>query len=228
MRIHVLFADRVGITQEILQALSTIQLNVTAVEMTPPNVYIDAPELNDLKYGELEVALRLIKGVIAVNRIEILPGHHWRLQLDTLLSAMSDPIVAVDYTGTILLSNPAFIKLARSDGIGRSLGEHLGAPDVLDPILKTKGKQGLREVSLGGNLYTIETTPVQKENGAHFSAGYILTFYAPTRIGERITSHTLTPGLDTLLGVSQPMIALKTKLIKLAKFDAPVLIHGET
>lgn len=43
MRIHVSFIDRVGITQEVLALLGARNLNLDAVEMVPPNVYIDAP-----------------------------------------------------------------------------------------------------------------------------------------------------------------------------------------
>ena len=48
MRIHVTFIDRVGITQEILALLGARNLNLDAVEMIPPNVYIDAPALSQL------------------------------------------------------------------------------------------------------------------------------------------------------------------------------------
>jgi transcriptional regulator of aroF, aroG, tyrA and aromatic amino acid transport len=46
MRIHVSFIDRVGITQEVLALLGGRNLNLDAVEMIPPNVYIDAPTLS--------------------------------------------------------------------------------------------------------------------------------------------------------------------------------------
>ena len=46
MRIHVSFIDRVGITQEVLALLGGRNLNLDAVEMVPPNVYIDAPTLS--------------------------------------------------------------------------------------------------------------------------------------------------------------------------------------
>lgn len=45
MRIHVTFIDRVGITQEVLALLGGRRFNLDAVEMVPPNVYIDAPTL---------------------------------------------------------------------------------------------------------------------------------------------------------------------------------------
>ncbi len=53
MRIHVTFIDRVGITQEVLALLGGRNLNLDAVEMVPPNVYIDAPTLSAQVLDEL-------------------------------------------------------------------------------------------------------------------------------------------------------------------------------
>ena len=57
MRIHVSFIDRVGITQEVLALLGGRNLNLDAVEMVPPNVYIDAPTLSAQVLEELRDAL---------------------------------------------------------------------------------------------------------------------------------------------------------------------------
>ena len=57
MRIHVTFIDRVGITQEVLALLGARNLNLDAVEMIPPNVYIDAPALSQAVLDELHDAL---------------------------------------------------------------------------------------------------------------------------------------------------------------------------
>ena len=99
MRIHVTFKDRVGITQEILMLLGARNLNLDAVEMSPPNVYIDAPTLSQKVLEELHHALLGVAGVQAVDLVDILPGQRRRLQLEALLAAMSDPVMAVDPDG---------------------------------------------------------------------------------------------------------------------------------
>ena len=96
MRIHVSFIDRVGITQEVLALLGGRNLNLDAVEMVPPNVYIDAPTLSPEVLEELRAALLGIRGVQAMTVVDILPGQRRRLQLDALLAAMADPVLAVD------------------------------------------------------------------------------------------------------------------------------------
>ena len=109
MRIHVSFIDRVGITQEVLALLGGRNLNLDAVEMVPPNVYIDAPTLSQQVLDELRDALFNIKGVQTVTVVDILPGQRRHLQLDALLAAMTDPVLALDSDGHVLLANPALV-----------------------------------------------------------------------------------------------------------------------
>src|SRR6202007_292768 len=84
MRIHVSFIDRVGITQEVLALLGGRNLNLDAVEMVPPNVYIDAPTLSAEVLEELRDALFSVRGVQAVTVVDILPGQRRHLQIDAL------------------------------------------------------------------------------------------------------------------------------------------------
>ncbi|MFP8915113.1 Fis family transcriptional regulator, partial [Pseudomonas aeruginosa] len=101
MRIHVSFIDRVGITQEVLALLGGRNLNLDAVEMVPPNVYIDAPTLSPEVLEELRAALLGIRGVQAMTVVDILPGQRRRLQPDPLLAVMHEPVLAVDGTGSV-------------------------------------------------------------------------------------------------------------------------------
>lgn len=128
MRIHVSFIDRVGITQEVLALLGARNLNLDAVEMVPPNVYIDAPTLSPAVLEELHDALFEVQGVQSVDVVDILPGQRRHLQLDALLAAMSDPVLAVDSAGLVLLANPALIELCGRESAGRSVVSCLATP----------------------------------------------------------------------------------------------------
>ncbi|MBV2206386.1 MAG: Fis family transcriptional regulator, partial [Pseudomonas sp.] len=99
MRIHVTFIDRVGITQEVLALLGGRNLNLDAVEMIPPHVYIDAPALSAEVLEELREALFNVRGVRAVEVVDLLPGQQRNLQLYALLAAMPDPVLAVNASG---------------------------------------------------------------------------------------------------------------------------------
>ncbi|MDM8347371.1 sigma-54-dependent transcriptional regulator [Pseudomonas sp. sp1636] len=230
MRIHVSFIDRVGITQEVLALLGGRNLNLDAVEMVPPNVYIDAPTLSAEVLDELREALFKVRGVQAVTIVDILPGQRRRLQLDALLAAMTDPVLAVDNEGRVLLANPALIALCEREVEGLSLAELFADPTLLKALLEQQFRLPLREITLNGQALLLDAMPISETADAGRIAGALLTFYAPSRIGERLAAlhHDHAEGFDSLLGESLPIRTLKTRALRVASLDAPLLIQGET
>ena len=228
MRIHVTFKDRVGITQEILMLLGARNLNLDAVEMSPPNVYIDAPTLSQKVLEELHHALLGVAGVQAVDLVDILPGQRRRLQLEALLAAMSDPVMAVDPDGCVLLANPGLTDLYGSDPTGEPLSNLFAAPDLARTLIDKGFRLPMCEVSFKGRDLLLDATPIS--GGADVLVGGLLTLYPPSRIGERLASLLRDPaeGLEALLGKSAVLEELKTRLHKVASLDAPLLIQGET
>lgn len=223
MRIHVSFIDRVGITQEVLALLGGRNLNLDAVEMVPPNVYIDAPTLSQQVLDELRDALFNIKGVQAVTVVDILPGQRRHLQLDALLAAMTDPVLALDSDGHVLLANPALVALYGHEPTGESIGELFSDPGLLGVLLSNGFRLPLREVTLNGHPLMLDATPIT-------DAGALLTLYQPSRIGEQLAAlhHDHAEGFDALLGDSPAIRTLKARAQRVAVLDAPLLIQGET
>lgn len=228
MRIHVTFIDRVGITQEVLALLGSRNLNLDAVEMVPPNVYIDAPTLSPEVLEELRGALHAVQGVQEVTVVDILPGQRRRLQLDALLAAMSDPVLAVDGAGRILLANPALIALHGSEPEGLPLAQLFGDDSLHRALLEQGFRLPLREITLKGQALLLDAVPITE--GEHLT-GALLTLYPPNRIGERLSAlhhDHAAEGFDALLGESGAMATLKARAQRVAALDAPLLIRGET
>ncbi|CAI8700792.1 sigma-54-dependent transcriptional regulator [Pseudomonas sp. IT-P4] len=223
MRIHVSFIDRVGITQEVLALLGGRNLNLDAVEMVPPNVYIDAPTLSPQVLEELRDALFSVRGVQAVTVVDILPGQRRHLQLDALLAAMTDPVLALDSDGKVLLANPALIALYGREPDGESVGDLFADPALLDALLEHGFRLPLREITVNGQTLLLDATPIT-------DAGALLTLYQPNRIGERLSAlhHDHAEGFDALLGESPVIRTLKARAQRVATLDAPLLIQGET
>ena len=223
MRIHVSFIDRVGITQEVLALLGGRNLNLDAVEMVPPNVYIDAPTLSPEVLEELRDALFSVRGVQAVTVVDILPGQRRHLQLDALLAAMTDPVLALDSAGKVLLANPALIALYGREPDGESIAELFADPALLEALLENGFRLPLREVTVNGQTLLLDATPIT-------DAGALLTLYQPNRIGERLSAlhHDHAEGFDALLGESPAIRTLKARAQRVAALDAPLLIQGET
>lgn len=223
MRIHVSFIDRVGITQEVLALLGGRNLNLDAVEMVPPNVYIDAPTLSPQVLEELRDALFSVRGVQAVTVVDILPGQRRHLQLDALLAAMTDPVLALDSDGKVLLANPALIALYGREPDGESVADLFADPALLDTLLEHGFRLPLREITVNGQTLLLDATPIT-------DAGALLTLYQPNRIGERLSAlhHDHAEGFDALLGESPVIRTLKARAQRVAALDAPLLIQGET
>lgn len=223
MRIHVSFIDRVGITQEVLAILGSRNLNLDAVEMVPPNVYIDAPTLSPKMLEELKDALFRVRGVVAITVVDILPGQRRHLQLDALLAAMTDPVLALDSAGLVLLANPALVALLGREPAGEPVGDLLADPDLQTTLLDNGFRLPLREITLNGQALLLEATPITE-------AGALLTLYPPSRIGERLSAlhHDHAEGFDALLGDSPAISTLKVRAQRIATLDAPLLIRGET
>jgi TyrR family helix-turn-helix protein len=223
MRIHVSFIDRVGITQEVLALLGGRNLNLDAVEMVPPNVYIDAPTLSPQVLEELRDALFSVRGVQAVTVVDILPGQRRHLQLDALLAAMTDPVLALDSDGKVLLANPALIALYGREPGGESVADLFADPALLDALLEHGFRLPLREITVNGQTLLLDATPIT-------DAGALLTLYQPNRIGERLSAlhHDHAEGFDALLGESPVIRTLKARAQRVAALDAPLLIQGET
>jgi len=223
MRIHVSFIDRVGITQEVLALLGGRNLNLDAVEMVPPNVYIDAPTLSPQVLEELRDALFSVRGVQAVTVVDILPGQRRHLQLDALLAAMTDPVLALDSDGKVLLANPALIALYGREPDGESVADLFADPALLDALLEHGFRLPLREITVNGQTLLLDATPIT-------DAGALLTLYQPNRIGERLSAlhHDHAEGFDALLGDSPVIRTLKARAQRVAALDAPLLIQGET
>ena len=103
---------------------------------------------------------------------------------------------------------------------------------ILGPMLEQHFRLPLREVTLNGQALLLDATPISEtgDTGLHQLAGGLLTLYAPNRIGERLAAlhHDHVEGFDSLLGESVPIRTLKTRALRVASLDAPLLIHGET
>ncbi len=191
--------------------------------MVPPNVYIDAPTLSPEVLEELRDALFSVRGVQAVTVVDILPGQRRHLQLDALLAAMTDPVLALDSAGKVLLANPALIALYGREPDGESVADLFADPALLDALLEHGFRLPLREITVNGQTLLLDATPIT-------DAGALLTLYQPNRIGERLSAlhHDHAEGFDALLGESPAIRTLKARAQRVAALDAPLLIQGET
>ncbi|MEJ8834811.1 sigma-54-dependent transcriptional regulator [Ramlibacter sp. AN1133] len=231
MRIDVTIADRVGIAQEILAKLAGRALNVSAVEVEPPHVYIEAPALDTSGLGELRRELLQIEGVLSVGEVGMLPGARRRLYLDALLASQQDPVLAVDAQGVVAVANAAAVAMSRMPEqqlIGMPLKALIGDAKLVDALIGQGYRLPVNEVQIAGEPYLFESVALHEAGGD--VAGAVLTLHAPHRIGERLSAlqNYNAGGFETILGRSEPIRQLKQRASRMAQVDAPLLIRGET
>ncbi len=227
MRIVVHFTDRVGIAQEILSKLARRALDVSAVELEPPNVYLEAPALDAARLEHLRSELLQVAGVVSVNTLAMLPGARRRLYLDALLASQADPVLAVDDRGIVVVANAAAVaasRLPESQLLGSSLKALTGQDSAFSNSLRMQGS----EVQLGGEPFLMEAVALHEASGT--VAGAMLTLHAPQRIGERLSAlqNHNAGGFEAILGNSPAIRQLKQRAARMAQVDAPLLIRGET
>ncbi|HTN51415.1 MAG TPA: sigma 54-interacting transcriptional regulator, partial [Anaeromyxobacter sp.] len=236
MRLDVRFVDRVGIAQEILAVLSSRRLNVVAVEVEPPHIFIDAPALAAAELEGLRRALAQVAGVTDTAEVDLLPGARRRLHLEALLAAMPDPVLAVDAGGVVSAGNAAAAAVAgvpEEALAGRALGRLLGDPALVDELVRSGFRAPAREVAIRGEPFLLEAAPVgdAARSAGVPAAGGVVTLQSPRRVGDTlhaVQSHATGGGLDAILGDSPAMRALKARTARVAALEAPLLVHGET
>lgn len=232
MRITVRFDDRVGIAQEILGVLALKGINVVAVEVDVPFVYIDAPALPTDAFHALRDELAAVAGVTHVRTTDQLPGMRRRLHLEALLSAMPDPVLLLDGEGVIVVGNAAAAAAAGTDerGLeGLALDVYLADDEDMAPPLVAAGfRMAPREVSVRGEPFLLTCTPALDAEGQ--PAGGVVTLQAPNRVGEQmhVLQHFRPGSFEAILGASPAIAALRRQGARVAALDAPLLILGET
>ncbi|MBR0567732.1 sigma 54-interacting transcriptional regulator [Azoarcus sp. L1K30] len=231
MRISVVFSDRVGIAQEVLGVLARRSLNVTAVEVDPPWVYIEAPELDQAGLIALRQEMQQVPGVQSVDAVAMLPGAQRRLYLDALMAAQADPMLAIDSGGEIVVANGAAVAasgISEDALLGSSITALIPDEGLLEALVEGGYQLSAREIEIRGEPYLLETLPLQESGGR--TAGAVLTLHAPSRLGERLSAlqNLDSGGFEAILGSSSQIVQLKQRAARMAQVDAPLLISGET
>ncbi len=231
MRIDVFFADRVGIAQEILATLAQRALDVSAVEVEPPHVYLEAPALDASGLDALRSDLLGVAGVRSVEALAMLPGARRRLYLDALLASLADPVLAVDAQALVVVANAAAVSAsgrAEAALIGLSLKELVGDGRLVDTLVAQGYRLPASEVQVAGESFLLEAVALHEDGGT--VAGAVLTLHAPHRIGERLSAlqNYSAGGFEAILGQSPAIRQLKQRAARMAAVDAPLLIRGET
>lgn len=210
MRIEIHFDDRAGFTEALFGLLVLQHQPPRALEVVSRHVYLDLPGLTEAALGTLTEAVRGLPGFVGVRQVSAMPRELRLRQLDAVIEAFPDPVLAINSQGLVVLSNAA----AKASW-GASLA---GLP--IDQVLARKGwdkadwqprPDGTPEflggcVDFAGETYAVERIPIRKHGADAGVAGAVLVLRAPQRVEalRRSTAAGLARSDGTEAGPAEP------------------------
>lgn len=235
MRLEVQCEDRLGLTRELLDILTSQHIDLRGIDIDPVGIiYLNCPELDFNSFSTLMAQIRRIDGVSDVRRIQFMPSERKSTELTSLLDNLSEPILSVSLNGRVNMANQVACQLFHADEkqmTGSPITQWLPRFSY-QTWLETSCKREKQRVVIGGIDYQLEITPVYLdgdfEQNVHASTVIHLR-QSVNRTGAVEPLSDLNPlGFEHFVGVSNRHKALVTQAKKLAMLDQPLLIEGDT
>ncbi|MCL7929192.1 sigma-54-dependent transcriptional regulator [Halomonas llamarensis] len=237
MRLKFHCQNRIGILRDIVAQFADYRVNVARGEVGGEHgntIYLHVPQLLNAQLATLKPALEATPGVFGVKRVSLMPSERRHLELDALLSSLSDPVMSIDMQGRIVAANRTAVQMlgVRIDEVpGLSLDRYLEDLNLPDLIRRNNSRiNGLR-IKLKGDTYLADIAPLHTENNDVASlAGAVVTLHRADRIGARIyqVQRQGLQGFEAIFQSSPCLEALIHEARRMAPLDAPLLIVGET
>jgi TyrR family helix-turn-helix protein len=235
MRVELVTETRVGITKDVLDVFARRGWLLRGIEVVWHHIYLDVPHLAAAQFSEVTQQLLGVPGVWSVREIDLLPGERRRMHFDTVLSALTDPVLAVDHSNLVVAANVAAVKafgiaqarLTGECGLVELFGSDAGG-QMLDRLAKSAGG----EVSVAGRPWLMDVLPLagiveDDRGGPH---GAVLVFRLPSSLGQDLyaISKRETGVAPALIGESGAMRKVAALIQRFGPIGAPLLITGET
>ncbi|WFM69932.1 sigma-54-dependent transcriptional regulator [Halomonas sp. CKK8] len=238
MRLRFHCQNRIGILRDIVAHFSDYGLNVARGEVGGEHgnaIYLHVPNLLHAQLATLRPELEAVPGVFGVRQVNLMPSERRHLELDALLSSLSDPVMSIDMEGHIVAANRAAGQLlgVRIDEVpGLSLDRHLPELDLPALIRRNNARVNGLRIKLRETTFLADIAPLHREHQDDVAslAGAVVTLHRADRIGERIyqVQRQELRGFEAIFQASPRLQALIREARRMAPLDAPLLIQGET
>ncbi|WP_085299481.1 sigma 54-interacting transcriptional regulator [Cognaticolwellia mytili] len=235
MRIEIASEDRIGISQEILAALTLLKLDISAMEVATQRIFVHLA-FTDISFADIEKALLGILGVNNCRTIDSLPAESRERHLRALLNRLPDAIIDIDESACVMALNLAGEKLLiahqKSKGVDPiSVTKLKGSQvtslldiEIEQPLLDKVSSQS---IDIAGQSYIAEISPISENES---NSGAVISLKSISRLGRQIAIIQTRDeqGIDHIIGHSASIQLLKEQTTRFAELDLPVLINGET
>lgn len=237
MRLKLTCQNRIGILRDILAPFADYGLNVLRGEVggeANNSIYLHVPNMLRMQLSTLKPTLEEIPGVFKVSRVSLMPTERRHLELNALLSSLSDPVMSIDMDGRVVAANRAAGKLlgVRIDEVpGLALTRHVQDVDLPELIRRNNARVNGLRLRVGEETFLADIAPLHTENEDVASlAGAVVTLHRADRLGSRIyqIQRTEVRGFEAIFQASRQLSAVVKEARRMAPLDAPLLIEGET
>ncbi|MEJ2762483.1 transcriptional regulator TyrR [Photobacterium sp. MCCC 1A19761] len=235
MRLQVNCEDRLGIARELLDILTSQQIDLRGIEIDRVGIiYLNCPEIEFEHFSQLMSQIRQLDGVTDVRKIQFMPSEREHKELKALLETLPDPFFSINLHGKIDLANDAaelLLNKQRGDMVGESVQALLGF-NFHRWLEKEDAARRSEMVVIAGLDYMMEVMPVyvadEREQSVLASAMILLKSLSEAKMPVAMRQISGDNGFEHFVGQSSRFKHLLAQAKKLALLDAPLLIQGET
>ncbi|UTV28688.1 transcriptional regulator TyrR [Photobacterium atrarenae] len=235
MRLQVNCEDRLGIARELLDILTSQQIDLRGIEIDRVGIiYLNCPEIEFEQFSHLMSQIRQLDGVTDVRKIQFMPSEREHKELKALLEALPDPFFSINLQGKIDLANDAaemLLSKQRGDIVGENVQTLLGF-NFHRWLEKEQAAKRSEMVVIAGLDYMMEIMPVyvtdESEQSVLASAMILLKSLSEAKMPVAMRQISGDNGFEHFVGQSSRFKHLLAQAKKLALLDAPLLIQGET
>ncbi len=224
--------NRVGMANDILQAIASYNLNIMTMEVNPPYMSVQV-EWGDICWDDFKEHMQKnIKEIHDIIEINMMDYEKQQKELQTVVNSMNDGIIAVDSYGSIVYFNTKakMIFNLNENDINQNINEII-PKNVYDPQLDIEDRDGveLNATFRNKKVNIISDIRIIK-NDMEVKTGALIILREMTDI--RRLMHSITrPSMMTFDDIIGESRALK-ETISIAKSVAPsnssVMIRGES
>lgn len=222
-----------GMTHIISGILFDLNIDIHAMEVIPGKVYIKLNILSEESKKALNKKLSSHENIISVETISFLPIEIHQKNLEAILAAIQEVVVAVDLSGKIILYNPVAEDKMKGNIENATLGDLLGSKNSHFVLSILKGENFNDEeiwLTIGGKTETFyfSAHPLLDEDDQLIGA--LLTFVPGAQM-KKIAFRFQRPELNSfneIIYQSKAMEKAVQRAKQAAQSGAPVMLRGES
>lgn len=235
IRLEILTKDRLGITVEILEKVSSRRINLISMEVFYEKVCIKLEHIDDQTKNLLIQELYEIKDVLLISELELLFYEQNEKSLMAVIDSVDEGIIAIDKRFRINIFNNYCERLFnyhKNEVIGTDIRLLIGDDAPVVDLLKNGFEYDNIEFNLKnerGEIHYLTTgRAIKNDNNETIGAVASLKDINKARQLAKVVSTPEEGAFKEVVGCSQQIEKVKRITLAVAKSASTVLLRGES